>query len=264
MRSETPEITQFLALDDVHIEYCYLRGARDGFPTFVLLHEGLGSASQWRDFPEQLRDRTGCSVVVYSRQGYGKSSSVELPRPLDFLSQHGVQELGRVIDTLSLSSVVLLGHSDGGSIALAYAAINDPRVLGTIALAPHVLVEKRTLEGIRASTLHWQRGTFRDRLIQHHGANVDGAFYGWSNSWLHPQFTLAKITCCLANIKTPLLVLQGREDQYAPLEQLNVIQQLVVASCQCVALDHCQHFPHREATEQTLHLISNFITDMSA
>jgi pimeloyl-ACP methyl ester carboxylesterase len=262
MRSETPEITQFLTLDNIRIEYRYLPGARDGFPTFVLLHEGLGSAGQWRDFPEHLCDRTGCSIVVYSRQGYGKSSTVELPRPLDYLSQHGVQELGRVIDSLNLDSVVLLGHSDGGSIALAYAAINDPRVLGTIALAPHVLVETRTLEGIRSATLHWQRGTFRDRLIQHHGANVDGAFYGWSNTWLHPQFTLAKITNCLARIKTPLLVIQGREDQYATLEQLSVIQRLVVAPCQRVALDHCQHFPHREATEQTLHLISNFLTDM--
>lgn len=262
MLSATSENVQFLAYDDVRIEYRYLRGKRHECPTFVLLHEGLGSMGQWRDFPERLHERTGCSVFIYSRQGYGQSSPVTLPRPLDYLSADGTRELGRVLDSLDLHNVVLLGHSDGASITLSYAAARDPRVLGTVALAPHVVVEAQTLEGIRATTWHWHSGTLRDRLELHHGKNVLSAFHGWSDSWLHPQFSLARIADQLAAITVPLLVIQGRDDQYATLEQLDVIASRVISPCRCVILDHCQHFPHREAADQTLQLISDFLGDL--
>jgi pimeloyl-ACP methyl ester carboxylesterase len=248
-----------LPLGDSLIEYRHLPGIQAGLPTLVLLHEGLGCAAQWRDFPDTLRAATGCGVLVYSRRGYGRSSPANLPRPLDYLNQEGPHELARVLNTLTLDDVVLLGHSDGGSIVLAYAALNDPRVRGSIALAPHVLVEKKTLAGIRLTTAQWQAGDLRQRLLRHHGDNVDGAFHGWSDSWLHADFSLAPIVARLGDIARPLLVLQGRDDPYATPEQLAVIAAHVKAPRRCVLLDDCQHFPQREATETTVKLIADFV-----
>lgn len=231
-------------------------------PTLVLLHEGLGSAGQWKNFPQRLAQATGCGVVSYSRMGYGHSSPIALPRPLDYLSSDGPRELCQLLDALQLQRVVLLGHSDGASIVLAYAAANDPRVLGSIALAPHVIVEAASLDGIRHTTAAWRQGELRERLARHHGGNVEGAFHGWSDSWLHPDFSLAELEAQLVNIRRPLLVIQGREDQYATPEQLNVIQRRVAGLCRSVLLENCRHFPQNEATEQTLQLVADFLAEL--
>lgn len=252
-----------LDLGETRIEYRHLPATIPARPTLVLLHEGLGCAAQWRDFPEQLLAATGCGVLVYSRQGYGRSSPVNLPRPLDYLTQDGPAELARVLDVLSLDDVVLLGHSDGASIVLAYAALNDPRVRGSIALAPHVLVEARTLAGIRQTTAQWEAGRLREQLMRHHGANVNGAFHGWSDSWLHPDFSLEPLVARLGEIARPLLVIQGRDDQYATPEQLAAIDAHVTAPCRCVLLNDCQHFPQREATQETLRLIVDFVAALT-
>jgi len=249
-----------LDLGEIQLEVRHLPASKPGQPTFVLLHEGLGCAAQWRDFPEQLLVATGCGVLVYSRQGYGRSSPVSLPRPLDYLSHGGPVELARLLDALGLNDVVLLGHSDGASIVLAYAALNDPRVWGSIALAPHVLVEARTLAGIRQTTAQWDAGPLRSQLMRHHGDNVDGAFHGWSDTWLHADFSLEPLVARLGEITRPLLVIQGRDDQYATPEQLTVIDAHVDAPCRCVLLEDCQHFPQREATQATLGLIVDFVT----
>ncbi|KFE47087.1 alpha/beta fold hydrolase [Pseudomonas syringae] len=248
-----------LALGDINLEYRHLPGIPGGRPTLVLLHEGLGCAAQWRDFPERLRSATGCGVLVYSRQGYGRSSPVTRPRGLDYLSHDGPAELACLLDALALHDVVLLGHSDGASIVLFYAALNDPRVRGSIALAPHVLVEAQTLAGVRQTTALWQAGSLREPLTRHHGDNATAAFHGWSDNWLHPDFTLEPLVARLKEIARPLLVIQGRDDQYATAEQLAIIERHVGAAGCCVLLDDCQHFPQREATEQTLQLISDFV-----
>lgn len=248
-----------LALGDINLEYRHLPGIPGGRPTLVLLHEGLGCAAQWRDFPERLRSATGCGVLVYSRQGYGRSSPVTRPRGLDYLSHDGPAELACLLDALALHDVVLLGHSDGASIVLFYAALNDPRVRGSIALAPHVLVEAQTLAGVRQTTALWQAGSLREPLTRHHGDNATAAFHGWSDNWLHPDFTLEPLVARLKEIARPLLVIQGRDDQYATAEQLAIIERHVGAACRGVLLDDCQHFPQREATEQTLQLISDFV-----
>ncbi|AFY19814.1 MULTISPECIES: alpha/beta fold hydrolase [unclassified Pseudomonas] len=250
---------QFLQLGPLRLEYRQLPAADPSRPTLVLLHEGLGSAEQWKDFPLQLAQASGYGVITYSRQGYGQSSPVNLPRPLNYLSSDGPRELRQLLDALQLSQVVLLGHSDGASIVLAYAATNDPRVLGSIALAPHVIVEAESLDGIRHTTEAWHQGELRDRLARHHGTNVDGAFYGWSDSWLHPDFSLDDLEAQLACIEKPLLVIQGRDDHYATPEQLVVIQRQVAGPCRCVLLDDCRHSPQTEAPERTLQLIGEFL-----
>lgn len=255
---------QFLQLGPLRLEYRQLPAADPSRPTLVLLHEGLGSAGQWKDFPLRLAQASGCGVVTYSRQGYGQSSPVTLPRPLNYLTSDGPRELRQLLDALQLPQVVLLGHSDGASIVLAYAAANDPRVLGSIALAPHVIVETESLDGIRHTTEVWHQGPLRERLARYHGANVDGAFHGWSDSWLHPDFSLDDLEAQLAYIEKPLLVIQGREDHYATPEQLVVIQRQVPGPCRCVLLDDCRHFPQTEATERTLQLICEFLERLPA
>lgn len=251
-------------LGEVRIEYRHLPATQAGRPTLVLLHEGLGCAAQWRDFPERLVEATGCGVLTYSRQGYGRSSPVTLPRSLEYLNQDGPVELALLLDALKLDDVVLLGHSDGASIVLAHAASNDPRVRGSIALAPHVLVEARTLEGIRQTVTQWHTGRLREQLMRHHGDSVDGAFHGWSDSWLHADFSLEPLVARLTDIARPLLVIQGRDDQYATPEQLSVIKAHVSAPCDCVLLDDCQHFPQREATQATLGLIADFVAGLAS
>lgn len=255
---------EFLQLGPLRLEYRQIPATEPSRPTLVLLHEGLGCAEQWKDFPQRLAQASGCAVVTYSRQGYGQSSPVTLPRPLNYLSSDGPRELRQLLDALQLSQVVLLGHSDGASIVLAYAATNDPRVLGSIALAPHVIVEPESLEGIRHTTDAWHQGGLRERLARHHGTNVDGAFHGWSDSWLHPDFSLDDLEAQLAFIEKPLLVIQGREDHYATPEQLAVIQRQVPGPCRCVLLENCRHFPQTEASEQTLQLISEFLECLRA
>lgn len=255
---------EFLQLGPLRLEYRQIPATEPSRPTLVLLHEGLGCAEQWKDFPQRLAQASGCAVVTYSRQGYGQSSPVTLPRPLNYLSCDGPRELRQLLDALQLSQVVLLGHSDGASIVLAYAATNDPRVLGSIALAPHVIVEPESLEGIRHTTDAWHQGGLRERLARHHGTNVDGAFHGWSDSWLHSDFSLDDLEAQLAFIEKPLLVIQGREDHYATPEQLAVIQRQVPGPCRCVLLENCRHFPQTEASEQTLQLISEFLECLRA
>ncbi|MNJ51548.1 Proline iminopeptidase [compost metagenome] len=261
-RSHSMSPRRFIQLGQVRLEYRQLPPAYPARPTLVLLHEGLGSAGQWNDFPQRLARATGCGVVSYSRQGYGHSSPIALPRPLDYLSSDGPRELRQLLDALQLQRVALLGHSDGASIVLAYAAANDPRVLGSIALAPHVIVEAESLEGIRRTTAAWRQGELRERLVRHHGGNVECAFHGWSDSWLHPDFSLAGLEARLANIRQPLLVIQGREDQYATPEQLAVIQRRVAGPCRSVLLDDCRHFPQNEAREETLRLVADFLAEL--
>lgn len=179
---------QFIETAGARLDYQLLQPKGSTGPTLVLLHEGLGSLELWKDFPTRLAEQCNVPVLAYSRQGYGRSSPVRLPRPLDYLSVAGPNELGYVLDNLSLDQVVVLGHSDGASIALAYAARQDPRVRGVIVLSPHVDVEAVCIAGVRRTVQAYGRGDLRERLRAYHGDNLDGAFRGWSETWLNPAF----------------------------------------------------------------------------
>lgn len=251
---------EFLQLPHARLEYLQIPGREAQRPTLVLLHEALGSVAHWKDFPRQLAERTGCAVLVYSRQGHGRSSSEPQPRRLDYLSCGCPDELGAVLDALELQAVVLVGHSDGASIALAYAGRNDPRVKGVVAMAPHVIVEEATLAGVRQAEAHFRTSDLLERLRAYHGSNLEGVFHGWVDTWQHPGFAGWTLDAELQRIGVPLLAFQGRDDQYATAEQLAHIARLVTAPCRTLLLDDCRHIPHREAGEATLQLIEQFLS----
>lgn len=244
------------------LEYQILHPAGQCDVTLVLLHEGLGSLDLWKGFPEQLAETCNATIVAYSRQGYGRSSSVQLPRALDYLNVEGPDELGRVLDGLALNRVVLVGHSDGASIALAYAARQDPRVHGVVVLAPHVDVESATVEGVRRTVDAYVHGDLRDRLRAYHGHNLDGAFRGWSETWLDPAFKVWNLYTELPRIQAPLLAIQGRQDEFATAAPLEIIAREVMGPCRTVLLENCRHFPQNQARPQVLALISEFLAGL--
>ena len=255
--SEAPYPT--LTVGAERLEYRRLAGD-SARPTLVLLHEGLGCVALWRDFPERLAAATGCGVFLYSRLGYGGSSARPLPWPLDYMQQEGRDRLPRLLDAAALDDCVLLGHSDGASIALVHAgAASASRVKGVVAIAPHVFVEEIGLRSIRAAREAYRHGNLRARLAKYHGTNVDCAFSGWSDSWLHPDFVHWNIEDSLPHISVPVLQIQGAEDQYGSAAQLTAIARQVRSPVETQLLAACKHVPQLEQTELTLRLISGFI-----
>lgn len=253
---------QFIETAGARLDYQLLQPKGSTGPTLVLLHEGLGSLELWKDFPTRLAEQCNVPVLAYSRQGYGRSSPVRLPRPLDYLSVAGPNELGYVLDNLSLDQVVVLGHSDGASIALAYAARQDPRVRGVIVLSPHVDVEAVCIAGVRRTVQAYGRGDLRERLRAYHGDNLDGAFRGWSETWLNPAFAGWNLHQALPRIQVPLLAIQGREDEFATPKQLETIARETGGECQTVLLDDCRHFPQNQARDRVLALIEGFLAEL--
>jgi len=230
-------------------------------PTLVLLHEGLGSVSTWRDFPDALAAETGCGALVYSRAGYGRSDATDLPRPVRFMHDEA-EVLARVADEAGVREAILVGHSDGASIALIAAgrrAISGLRAL--VLEAPHVFAEPCGLESIARIADAYRTTDLRDRLERHHGANVDVAFWGWNRVWLDPEFRAWNIEGFLPGIEVPALVIQGEDDEYGSWAQVESIQRRSGAPVQALALPACRHAPHAERREATLAAMTRFITD---
>ena len=243
----------------VSLEYRYLRAAADA-PTLVLLHEGLGCVALWRDLPERLVVKTGCSVFAYSRAGYGGSDPIELPRPLSYMSDEAQHVLPFVLAHANVENYSLVGHSDGATIALAYAARStDPGLNSVVVLAPHVFIEACAIEAISRIRDEYSESYLRDRLSKYHRSNVDCAFYGWCDSWLNPKFLEWSIESDLADISIPILQIQGRDDQYGTEEQLRRIERGVSSEVQTVLLEECGHSPHQEQPQLFLEAIADFI-----
>ncbi len=198
----------FLHLDTVRLDYCFIGPQPDAAPTLVMLHEGLGSAAQWGRLPEALARETGCGVLAYSRQGYGTSSPVRLPRCLDFLEREARAVLPRVLDAIGFRRGLLIGHSDGASIAAIALADGDPCLCGGVLIAPHFFVEEATLAGARRARIAYEEGDLRERLARRH-ADVEGAFRGWNDAWLDPARRDWTIEGVLARCAVPLMILQA-------------------------------------------------------
>jgi pimeloyl-ACP methyl ester carboxylesterase len=230
-------------------------------PTLVFLHEGLGCAASWRDFPADLARATGCGALVYSRAGYGGSDPVALPRPLDYMHQEGWTLLGQVLDAAGVERCVLIGHSDGGSIALLHAATPaaSPRVRALVLEAPHVFVEDCSISSIERARDEFVSGDLRERLERRHGRNVDCAFWGWNRAWLDPAFRSWNIEDCLPRVAIPVLVIQGRDDPYGTLAQVDAIERQVAGPVERCILDDCGHAPHRKQEEATRAAMTDFI-----
>jgi pimeloyl-ACP methyl ester carboxylesterase len=230
----------------------------DAAPTIVMLHEGLGCVGLWGDFPDRLAAAAGAGVFVYSRAGYGKSSPARLPRPLSFMHDEARQVLPRLLDAIGFRRGLLAGHSDGASIAAIYAgSVQDHRVRGLALIAPHFLTEDMGIAEIARAKEAYATTDLRQKLARWH-ADVDNAFKGWNDAWLDPQFRTWDITDTLAYIRVPILIVQGDNDQYGTVRQIETAQ----AECYCpvdvALLPGARHAPHREAPAVTLTAISEF------
>jgi len=230
----------------------------DRAPTLVLLHEGLGSVTLWGDFPEKLQAATGLGIFVYSRSGYGTSSPVKLPRPLDYMHREALDVLPKVLDDIGFRRGVLVGHSDGASIAAIYAGgVQDHRVRALALIAPHFIVEDVSVTSIAQIKTAYETGGLREKLARWH-RDVDNAFYGWNGAWLDPAFRNWDISEYLAYIRVPVAIIQGADDQYGTMRQVEVAQEECYCPVDVTVLDGAGHSPHREAPAATLGVISEF------
>ena len=241
------------------LEGCGLGMPPNEAPTIVLLHEGLGSMGLWRDFPEKLARATGLGVFAFSRRGYGGSDKVDLPRPLDYMTREAVDVLPDVLSAIGLKRAILLGHSDGASIAALYLGnVQDPRIRGLILMAPHFFAEPFGLVSIGEAKRAFEQGDLRLRLGKYH-KDVDGAFWGWSRAWLDPDFAAWNIEEAVDYIRVPVLAIQGREDQYGTLAQIKALEQRLYAPLDQVILKNCGHAPFIDKPQETLAAIADFV-----
>ncbi|MCF6179432.1 MAG: alpha/beta hydrolase [Geopsychrobacter sp.] len=250
----------FFNLDGLQLEYQLLTPSQSTELTLVFLHEGLGCVAMWKDFPRQVAQSTGCRVLIYSRAGYGKSARCTLPRPLSFMHDEGLGVLPKILAVAEIKKAILVGHSDGASIALINAGgATDTRLKGLILMAPHVFVEELTLASIRAARTAYQTTDLRQRLTRYHGDNVDCAFLGWNQAWLDPDFLSWNLETYLSKIEVPVLLIQGEEDRYGTIRQLEKISAQLPQPAEIVLLPDCGHSPFRDRPAETLRAITAFL-----
>jgi pimeloyl-ACP methyl ester carboxylesterase len=236
-----------------------------GRPTIVMLHEGLGSAAMWRDFPVDVARATGCSVVAYSRYGHGKSERLAKRRQPDFMHHEGTVVLPALLDQLGIQQPILFGHSDGGSICIIYAgatcevaARSNPRAL--ILEAPHLFVEELTVSSIRKIRTVYRTTDLPERLGRYHD-HVEEMFWGWNDIWLDPKFRAWNIEGALDSITCPVLVIQGEDDEYGTLAQVEAILRRLL-NAQTLILPDCGHSPHRDQPQAVLAAVSKFVSSL--
>jgi pimeloyl-ACP methyl ester carboxylesterase len=226
-------------------------------PTLVMLHEGLGSIAMWRDFPHRLAHATASRVVAYSRYGYGRSEPLQTPRAVRYMHDEALVTLPQLLDALVVERPILVGHSDGASIALIHAGAAPRPVIGVVAMAPHVVVEDISVASIAAARGAYETTDLRDKLARYH-ADVDSAFRGWNDIWLHPDFRGWNIEEYLPRIACPVLAIQGEDDEYGTMDQLARIAK-GARDVELVKLEDCRHSPHRDQPDAVLEAIARFV-----
>ena len=253
--------TELLTLAERSIEYRLLPGRSAAAIDLVMLHEGLGSVSMWGDLPDRLCEVTGCRTLAYSRHGYGRSSALTGPRGADYMHEEARTWLPAVLSALQIQRPILVGHSDGASIALIYASDPAQPVRGVIALAPHVMVEGITIAGIERARTQYLDSDLRTRLAPYH-ADVDGAFWGWNRAWLDPAFREWNIERMLPFITAPVLVIQGTDDEYGSAAQVDHIRR-ALPSADYLAIPHCGHSPHRTHGSVVIDAVARFVQQLA-
>ena len=254
----------FLSIGASELEFRMIGPSPDAAPAIVMLHEGLGSAGLWGDFPERLQAATGAGVLVYSRAGYGASSPVQLPRPLDYMQIEALEVLPKLLDKIGFRRGILLGHSDGASIAAIYAGgVLDHRVGAVALIAPHFFVEDISVASIAEIKSAYETTELRAKLGRWH-QDVDNAFYGWNGAWLDPKFRNWDISDYLAYIRVPVAIVQGAADQYGTLRQIEVAREECYCPVDVTILPGTGHSPHRDAADATLAVITEFYRTVMA
>lgn len=249
----------FLTADGKRLEYQCFGSINEGKPVIVLLHEGLGCVALWRDFPQQLAEATGCPVFAYSRSGYGQSDPADLPRPLDYMTREAVDVLPQVLSLLGARDIVLLGHSDGATIAAIHAGtVSEPRLRGAVLIAPHFFTEPSGLRAIAAARLAFATHDLAARLGKYH-RDAQHTFSGWADSWLSPEFAAWNVEEVLDTITCPVLAIQGDADPYGTLRQIDVIAERCSSEVDRLVLPGVEHAPHLESVELVLDRVANFM-----
>lgn len=261
MQNQTDLITIQRNGVDIEIEYKWLNQAATDKPTIVFLHEGLGSISMWRDWPEQLCKELGCKGLVYSRYGYGQSTprKENEERSIEYLHHEVLEDMPKIFKELGIDKEkpVLFGHSDGGSIALLYAALWPENVAAIAIAAPHIYVEDITLDGIRDAKKIYETTDLSKRLGRHH-IDPDSVFWSWNDTWLKPNFAKWNIEEEVKTIKCPILAIQGVDDEYGTLDQIFDIEKLN-SNAVAVKIDDCGHSPHKDQPQVVINTVAEFL-----
>ncbi len=249
----------FLTIGSLRLEYRMIGPRPDKAPTLVLLHEGLGCVGLWGDFPEKLQAATGRGVFVYSRAGYGQSSPAVLPRPLTYMHDEARDVLPALLDAIGFQRGLLVGHSDGASIAAIYAGTHqDHRLSGLVLMAPHFFTEDMGIAAIVEARTAYETTDLKAKLARWH-KDPDNAFRGWNGAWLDPGFRQWDITEPLAYIRVPILIVQGADDQYGTVAQIEAAERECYCPVEVALLPGVKHSPQREAAEVSLEAISEFV-----
>jgi len=257
-------VNDFVSIDGVRLECAWHGPSPLHAPTLVFLHEGLGSISQWRDFPAALCSRTGCGGLVYSRQGHGRSDPLTGPRSVRFMHDEALTVLPRLLDDFQIKRPILIGHSDGASIALIYAGSDVGHPLALVLEAPHVFVEEMTVTRIAELRELYPKTDLRTRLERHHGGNVDTLFRYWTDVWLRPDFRAWNIERYVHSVDGPALVIQGKDDEYGTERQVEAIVSALGDRCEALILDECRHSPHLDRREAVEDAMSRFIFNLQS
>jgi pimeloyl-ACP methyl ester carboxylesterase len=256
--SNLPRLAAFtLGVQGHSIEVQRIGGGNPGATELVFLHEGLGSISLWKDFPARVAANTGCSVTVYSRYGSGNSDVLTEPRPVTYMHDEALQVLPDLLALLHIENPILIGHSDGGSITLIYAGTHDP-VRGLVLLAPHVFVEDLSVASIAEAKVKFETTDLRVKLGRHH-RDPARTFWGWNDIWLHPDFRHWNIEEYLPRITCPILAIQGLDDEYGTMAQVQAIARQAHGPVEVLPLADCRHSPHRDQPDTVLRAISKFV-----
>lgn len=247
-----------LVVDGAQLEYACFGPTPDQAATLVMLHEGLGCVALWRDFPQKLAEHTGMGVLVYSRLGYGQSDPAPLPKPLDFMTREAVDTLPQVLDQIGVQRCVLFGHSDGATIAAIYAgSVQDHRVRGLVLMAPHFFTEPKGLTEIAKLVHSFPTTDMSQRMAKYH-RSPEIAFHGWGDTWMNPGFKTWNVAEVIDYLRIPVLAIQGRDDQFGTLAQIEEIESRSYSPVDTLILDNCRHAPHQEHPKPVLDAVIGF------
>jgi len=247
-----------ILVNDLRLEYRDFPAAEPGRPTLMLLHEGLGCVAMWRHFPEKLAAATGCRLIAWSRAGYGGSQAYPEARTPRYMHREAEEALPALIAALGVERPVLIGHSDGGSIALIFAGAFPDVPRAVAVMAPHEFVEEITLAGIREARQAWESTDLPKKLGRYHHDQTQRVFFDWNDTWLSPAFRDWNIESNLANIRCPVLAIQGEDDEYATMRQIDAIAERIPGT-QLLKLPACGHSPHRDQEVAVIAALNEFI-----
>jgi len=251
------EVNDYILIDDIKIEVKSILHKNSTLEPIVFLHEGLGSVALWKNYPKEIYNLTKRDVIVYSRLGMGNSSPLKTARKFDYMHQEALNYLPKIFSFLKITNPILMGHSDGASIALIYAG-NGNTVKSMILEAPHVFVEDISISGISNAKKLWRNSNLKEKLSKYH-KDPEGAFTGWCNAWLSKRFKYWNIEEYLSSISVPILLIQGNEDTYGTVKQLESIENNTKGYVERFELENCGHSPHTQFPKQIAEKIKTFL-----